>query len=46
MIIQQAIKIHNSIIDSTGDTIVFLHIMGKDPKAPLLMTQEDGKRSF
>ena len=24
----------------------FLHIKGKDPKAPLPMTQEDGKRRF
>ena len=46
MTIQQAIKVHNSSIDSTCNTIVLIVLGGNNPKTHLQITQEGNEGQF
>jgi hypothetical protein len=46
MTFNKALKVHKANIDSTCDTTILFILRAKDPKSPLLMTQEGGKRRF
>jgi hypothetical protein len=46
MTFNKALKVHKANIDSTCDTAILFILRAKDPKSPLLMTQEGGKRRF